>query len=208
MSFEHGPVDYSTDESPRDWKKLTFFYFADSYINFNPLVTDLFKIYKTRIWMSAINTAAIASPAGAQNLLGTQAHRNYSPELDDFTHHRQTRHNQDVPSIGSSQPALGDQMWAQGRDLGTLGAMPFSQVYAQQFQQGPGFDMRQMSQYPITQYGQLAATIPGVFSGSTPALHNAPSFTSQSDTRNTNNRDRQESGRDWNQSFQGLSLGQ
>jgi hypothetical protein len=27
----------------RDWKKLTFYYFADAYINFNSLVTDLFK---------------------------------------------------------------------------------------------------------------------------------------------------------------------
>jgi hypothetical protein len=47
----------------RDWKKLTFYYFADAYINFNSLVTDLFKIYKTRIWMSAINPASFASPA-------------------------------------------------------------------------------------------------------------------------------------------------
>ncbi|KAI9813322.1 MAG: hypothetical protein M1832_006337, partial [Thelocarpon impressellum] len=50
-----------------DWKKLTFYYFADAYINFNSLVTDLFKIYKTRIWMSAINPASFASPsAGLQ----------------------------------------------------------------------------------------------------------------------------------------------
>lgn len=48
----------------RDWKKLTFYYFADSYINFNSLVTDLFKVYKTRIWMSAMNPASFAHPAG------------------------------------------------------------------------------------------------------------------------------------------------
>lgn len=46
---------------------MTFYYFADSYINFNSLVTDLFKIYKTRIWMSAINPASFASqPLGLQ----------------------------------------------------------------------------------------------------------------------------------------------
>jgi hypothetical protein len=45
----------------RDWKKLTFYYFADSYINFNSLVTDLFKVYKTRIWMSALNPASYAN---------------------------------------------------------------------------------------------------------------------------------------------------
>ncbi|KUI60637.1 Uncharacterized protein PB7E8.02 [Cytospora mali] len=50
-------------EFQMDWKKLTFYYFADSYINFNSLVTDLFKIYKTRIWMSAINPASFASPS-------------------------------------------------------------------------------------------------------------------------------------------------
>lgn len=59
---------------PRDWKKLTFYYFADAYINFNSLVTDLFKIYKTRIWMSAINPASFASPT-----LGIQAPSGVGP---------------------------------------------------------------------------------------------------------------------------------
>ncbi|KAL2365534.1 hypothetical protein RJZ56_001555 [Blastomyces dermatitidis] len=54
-------------EFQMDWKKLTFYYFADTYINFNSLVTDLFKIYKTRIWMSAINPASFVTPtAGLQ----------------------------------------------------------------------------------------------------------------------------------------------
>ncbi|PYH44317.1 PSP1 family protein [Aspergillus saccharolyticus JOP 1030-1] len=52
-------------EFQMDWKKLTFYYFADSYINFNSLVTDLFKIYKTRIWMSAINPASFVTPPSA-----------------------------------------------------------------------------------------------------------------------------------------------
>ncbi|KAI9802494.1 MAG: hypothetical protein M1825_002879 [Sarcosagium campestre] len=50
-------------EFQMDWKKLTFYYFADAYINFNSLVTELFKVYKTRIWMSAINPASFASPS-------------------------------------------------------------------------------------------------------------------------------------------------
>jgi len=49
-------------EFQMDWKKLTFYYYADSYINFNSLVTDLFKTYKTRIWMSAINPASFMTP--------------------------------------------------------------------------------------------------------------------------------------------------
>lgn len=60
--------------SCRDWKKLTFYYFADAYINFNSLVTDLFKVYKTRIWMSAINPASFASPS-----LGLQAPSGIGP---------------------------------------------------------------------------------------------------------------------------------
>lgn len=58
----------------RDWKKLTFYYFADAYINFNSLVTDLFKVYKTRIWMSAINPASFATPS-----LGLQAPSGIGP---------------------------------------------------------------------------------------------------------------------------------
>lgn len=53
---------------------MTFYYFADAYINFNSLVTDLFKIYKTRIWMSAINPASFASPT-----LGLQAPSGIGP---------------------------------------------------------------------------------------------------------------------------------
>ncbi|KAF2840162.1 PSP1-domain-containing protein [Patellaria atrata CBS 101060] len=48
-----------------DQKKLTFYYFAENYVNFNELVTDLFKSFKTRIWMSAINPASFATPSNA-----------------------------------------------------------------------------------------------------------------------------------------------
>lgn len=53
-----------------DWRKLTYYYFADSYINFNSLVTDIFKVYKTRIWMSAINPASFVSPSIGQTPSG------------------------------------------------------------------------------------------------------------------------------------------
>jgi hypothetical protein len=48
-------------EFQMDWKKLTFYFYSTEYINFNLLVGDLFKIYKTRIWLSAINPAAFRS---------------------------------------------------------------------------------------------------------------------------------------------------
>ena len=207
MSLDYSHLLYSTDARYRDWKKLTFFYFADSYINFNPLVTDLFKIYKTRIWMSAINTAAIGSPAGAHNMLGGQTNCNYSPELDDLLNRRQGMHNQDTSSVGSTQPPLADHSWTQGREIGAVGGMSYPQPYNQQFQQSPGYDVRHISQYPMAQYGQVAGSIPSV-SSNIPMLHNAASFTSQPDNRSTNNQDRQDPNRDWNQVFQGLSLSQ
>ncbi|KAK3304341.1 uncharacterized protein B0T15DRAFT_237546 [Chaetomium strumarium] len=72
---EHGlSMEILDAEFQMDWKKLTFYYFADTYINFNSLVTDLFKIYKTRIWMSAINPASFASPP-----LGLQAPSGVGP---------------------------------------------------------------------------------------------------------------------------------
>jgi hypothetical protein len=50
--------------NPRDYHKLTYYYYAESYVNFNELVTDLFKQYKVRIWMSAVNPASVVNPAG------------------------------------------------------------------------------------------------------------------------------------------------
>lgn len=52
-------------EFQMDGKKLTFYFFSTEYINFNSLVTDLFKMYKTRIWMSAINPASFQSPVAS-----------------------------------------------------------------------------------------------------------------------------------------------
>lgn len=43
---------------------MTFFYYAEAYVNFNDLVVDLFKQYKVRIWMSAVNPASVVNPAG------------------------------------------------------------------------------------------------------------------------------------------------
>lgn len=52
----------------RDYHKLTYYYYAEAYVNFNELVTDLFKQYKVRIWMSAVNPASVVNPAGIMNV--------------------------------------------------------------------------------------------------------------------------------------------
>ncbi|KAF9925079.1 hypothetical protein FBU30_005100 [Linnemannia zychae] len=49
-----------------DRRKLTFYFRADHRIDFRELVRDLFKIYKTRIWMYAVNPtmSTPAAPVG------------------------------------------------------------------------------------------------------------------------------------------------
>lgn len=46
-----------------DRKKLIFYYKANHRIDFRDLVRDLFRIYKTRIWMCAVNSNYLAYPA-------------------------------------------------------------------------------------------------------------------------------------------------
>jgi len=46
-----------------DWQKLIFYYYADHYVNFKDLVNDLYKLYKVRLWMSAVNPASFSPNA-------------------------------------------------------------------------------------------------------------------------------------------------
>lgn len=109
----------------RDWKKLTFYYFADTYINFNSLVTDLFKIYKTRIWMSAINPASFSTPtAGLQPppLIGPGA---LAPGFGtDSTSFRRPQERDGVPRAMYMDPyeAFGQPPRQTGLGLSTFGA--------------------------------------------------------------------------------------
>ncbi|OJJ47769.1 hypothetical protein ASPZODRAFT_64238 [Penicilliopsis zonata CBS 506.65] len=147
-------------EFQMDWKKLTFYYFADSYINFNSLVTDLFKIYKTRIWMSAINPASFVTPPTAGLLSGGGPHSPLGYNQDVAPTDRRTqRHDSrsyggavresfdagrdgrgDHPSMGlggrgvypdSSSYASFHQPVARQHDLGALGGFPSPMHQAQ-----------------------------------------------------------------------------
>ncbi|CZT08754.1 related to suppressor protein PSP1 [Rhynchosporium graminicola] len=102
---EHGlHMEILDAEFQMDWKKLTFYYFADAYINFNSLVTDLFKVYKTRIWMSAINPASFASPS-----LGLQAPSGIGPGAVGVTRAQPERRPQVPEQPAYPQPARGYQ---------------------------------------------------------------------------------------------------
>jgi len=52
------PMEVVDAEYQWDRRKLTFYFVADRRIDFRELVRDLFKLYKTRIWMCAVNPAA------------------------------------------------------------------------------------------------------------------------------------------------------
>lgn len=45
---------------------MIFYYYADHYINFKDLITELYRIYKTRIWLSAVNPASFSQHALGQ----------------------------------------------------------------------------------------------------------------------------------------------
>lgn len=133
-------------EFQMDWKKLTFYYFADSYINFNSLVTDLFKIYKTRIWMSAINPASFATPPGvglpSSGAMSNPLYQEAQPDR---------RHQHDARPYGN------------GRDLANeMLRNPYADNY-QSFGQAPrhpeaglgGFGMQSQPD-PISAYGPTA----------------------------------------------------
>ena len=190
----------------RDWKKLTFFYFADAYINFNPLVTDLFKIYKTRIWMSAINTAAIASPHVGLKQPTIPARNG---EYDD---NRPGQYAQSTAIASPHTPVPGyNGLYDMSRSGVLVGGMNYESVYPQAFPPHT-YENRQLSPFPADFRPQSQAlNIPsqyGPSSGYGPAhLHHASSFGSNSDTGHSVQPSRQVTSADWTQAFQGMSLG-
>ncbi|KAL9128658.1 MAG: hypothetical protein Q9217_002718 [Psora testacea] len=197
-------------EFQMDWKKLTFFYFADSYINFNPLVTDLFKVYKTRIWMSAINTAAIGSLAPGPRPLGMPLRSAVNHDLDDFPANQYTH---PAATISTQAPMTAfDTMYGHSRNGGMLGGMTYDLYPQIQAFHAQGFDARHLSPFPMDYrpQSQQAVSIPSSFGNavgySPSSLHHASSFNSQPDSSHGGHHDPQMPG-DWTQALQGLSLG-
>ncbi|KIW22671.1 hypothetical protein, variant [Cladophialophora immunda] len=192
-------------EFQMDSKKLTFYYFADNYINFNHLVTDLFKIYKTRIWMSAINPASFQTPTAS---LGIQPV--YSTAPGDERHRRRQQQAQQ-PSALSHQAVttpFGDTFDAD-RNFNNHQSQGMRNAFYNQFQDvGPGAQQLQpgVSPYAQNMQGQMDPFM-SFYGQPFPALNpNAPNFaSSRPDFR----------GRapnppgdvNWMGRFQGLSLG-
>lgn len=107
------------------------------------MVTDLFKIYKTRIWMSAINPASFASPTlGIQAPSGVgpgavSAGRSGNNERRPNQQHQQPQHQHQQPQpeqqtaggfVSGSQPARGGFRPAHNQPFG--GDRGGAQAYA------------------------------------------------------------------------------
>lgn len=189
---------------------MTFYYFADAYINFNPLVTDLFKIYKTRIWMSAINPASFVTP-GLQlpSGLGPGA---FSSDPEQFSDRRQHKSLSTFPLLGVSQipPGTFDRIWDPNRDIAATGGMTFSHIYAQPYQPHD-IGVRHLDPYSID-YRQAGPHLVGIHPRFTPNSYNVPeihhsSYTLSQETNNGVTRKSHALGPEWSHTFQGLSLG-
>ncbi|KAL8678794.1 MAG: hypothetical protein Q9186_004875 [Xanthomendoza sp. 1 TL-2023] len=206
---EHGlDMEILDAEFQLDWKKLTFYYFAAGYINFNPLVTDLFKVYKTRIWMSAINRASFATPAPALPIPSGLGPGAFLPESGTGPERRQYRTSPIPPAASVSQAGYRDsRAWDLTQDGQSLGLMPFSNAYSMPFQ-APDFDIRQLDQYP-TQCSHSSQQVLGLQPRYNPALYAPPGslYASPIDSRDESARTPNAIGGDWNHAFRGLSLG-
>ena len=161
--------------------------------------------------MSAINTAAIASPAGGPRPLSMHLRSAMNNELGDFPSGRYTHSGTTI----SSQPSMTafDALYdpiRSGRMVGGLTYDLYPQVPA--FQQ-QGFDTRHMSPFSVDYHpqGQQAVSIPSQFGnaiGFAPSgLHHASSFHPQTDSGHGGQHSRQMPG-DCTQGLQSLSLGQ
>ena len=53
------PMEIKDAEFQFDRHKLSFYYSADRRIDFRELVSDLFALYKTRIWMQQVDTSFV-----------------------------------------------------------------------------------------------------------------------------------------------------
>ncbi|OAG40089.1 hypothetical protein AYO21_05770 [Fonsecaea monophora] len=192
-------------EFQMDSKKLTFYYFADNYINFNHLVTDLFKIYKTRIWMSAINPASFQTPTAS---LGIQPV--YSTAPGDERHRRRQQQTQQAPNLGHQAVTtpFGDTFDAD-RNFNNHQNQGMRNAFYNQFQDvGAGPQQMQPGASPYTpgMQGQMDPFMSFYGQPFPPLNPNAPNFaSSRPDFR----------GRapnppgdvNWMGRFQGLSLG-
>ena len=162
--------------------------------------------------MSAINPASFQTPAGGLQLPGGIGPNTFSADIDQYSIRHPQRQFPTSTSNGSNQASLAafDHAWTAGRDNATIGPMAFPQLYAQPFPPHD-LDVRSLDQYP-TDYRPGLNQVLNIHSPfnspgyNAPNLHHASSFTTGPQSSTGGMQASHVFGRDWNQSFQGLSL--
>lgn len=174
-------------------------------------MTDLFKIYKTRIWMSAINPASFVTPVTGLQLPSGLGPGAFSPDQDHFSDRRQQKSHSTFPPLGISQIGSGsfDRIWDPSRDITASGGIAFPHIYAQPFQTHD-LDARHVD-YPI-EYRHAGQQVMGLQQRFNPNSYNVPdlhhsSYAISPENGNGGSRKSQALGSEWSQTFQGLSLG-
>lgn len=205
MSIESLQNDAAVNFQYRDWKKLTFYYFADAYINFNSLVTDLFKVYKTRIWMSAINPASFMTPTAGLQLPSGIGPGALSAQRDS-SGDRRYDYKQQTFGVSSSHRALqggfvqtSDRVRDNGTPHNTMIHNPFAPAFQPASQQLARGTPVTMGEYPQG-FAQQYPSVPSfsqVNYGYIPATQ--PKGHDSRRAHPLNN--------EWINTFQGLSLG-
>jgi hypothetical protein len=77
------PMEIRDAEYQFDRHKLTFYFEADKRIDFRELVSDLFALYKTRIWMQQIDTSFKPDQELARSLRSGQTNAEYFAKISD-----------------------------------------------------------------------------------------------------------------------------
>ncbi|KAF9083963.1 hypothetical protein BGX23_010949 [Mortierella sp. AD031] len=96
------PMEVVNAEYQWDRRKLTFYFTAERRIDFRELVRDLFKMYKTRIWMYALSP----SMASASNSALQSTSPPPTPTAHQQHHHHQQQRYHHIPRHQGS-PAVG-----------------------------------------------------------------------------------------------------
>lgn len=162
--------------------------------------------------MSAINTAAIASPPGGQRILGLSSRSMFGHEYEDRTP-APAPHPQTLGlSSSRGHAAPFNALYDSGHNGMVLSGPGYEQMYSQALQ-GASYEPRQLSPYPMDfrSQGQQSLHAPSAFGThgtyGAPQIHHTSSFTSQPDSNHTSQVNRPMNGADWTHNFQGLSLG-
>ncbi|KAF9419729.1 hypothetical protein BGZ76_004217 [Entomortierella beljakovae] len=100
------PMEVVDAEYQWDRRKLTFYFRAEHRIDFRELVRDLFKIYKTRIWMYAVSPSMASALAQEANVAANQPRSLPSPVASPISPRVQQSANQYPLQQPISQQAI------------------------------------------------------------------------------------------------------